>query len=411
VNSTLAQVAAGATGLMAPPASNVHYYDAKIGSSLSWNAGVQMVLPWSSSLDVSYVGAHNFNSVAFGAISTPAGYLPIDRNAPDVGTAFLPQYQDPTKANSTVPGARAYNTDLLRPFRGLGAINTTWPRFYTQYDSIQLSFNRRFRGGWQAGINHTLALRFTGNTLSQQHFEHNADGSITLASYQANNDKILNNVGLRRHAFKANFIWDLPDLGPTNRVLRALAVVTNDWQLSGIFTGGTGAPYDATYSYSSGGANVNLTGSPSYVARIVQNGDPGSGCSSDQYKQFNVSAYSGPVYSATGSRGDESGVNLLTGCADRTMDLAIQRNIKLGGRRQVQLRLDVFNAFNAVVYNARQTQIQWTSPDNQGTVLNNQFLADGSVNPARLTPTTAGAGAATGAQALRSMQLQVRFQF
>ena len=94
------------------------------------------------------------------------------------------------------------------------------------------------------------------------------------------------------------------------------------------------------------------------------------------------------------------------------MDLAIQRNIRVGGNRQVQFRMDMFNAFNTVVCNARQTTIQWTSPDNQGTILNNQFNADGSLNTARLLPKfSAGAGAATGAQAMRSMQLQVRFQF
>ena len=34
-----------------------------------------MVLPWSSTLDVSYVGSHNFNSVSFGAIPIPTGEL------------------------------------------------------------------------------------------------------------------------------------------------------------------------------------------------------------------------------------------------------------------------------------------------------------------------------------------------
>jgi len=44
-------------------------------------------------------------------------------------------------------------------------------------------------------------------------------------------------------------------------------------------------------------------------------------------------------------------------------------------------------------------------------VRNAQFLANGEINPARLTPRTAGFGAATGAQGLRSIQLQLRLQF
>ena len=65
----------------------------------------------------------------------------------------------------------ALTTDLLRPYRGLGSIVSTWPRFYTQYDSIQTSYNRRFRNGWQAGLNWTLGIRNKGNTVSPLHLQ------------------------------------------------------------------------------------------------------------------------------------------------------------------------------------------------------------------------------------------------
>ena len=70
----------------------------------------------------------------------------------------------------------------------------------------------------------------------------------------------------------------------------------------------------------------------------------------------------------------------------------------------------MYNAFNVVVYNARHTQLQLVSPTNQ-TIRNSQYLADGTVDPARLKTTSAGFGAATGAQALRSIQVQLRFAF
>jgi hypothetical protein len=54
--------------------------------------------------------------------------------------------------------------------------------------------------------------------------------------------------------------------------------------------------------------------------------------------------------------------------------------------------------------------MQLTSPTNQ-TLTNNQFNADGSLNTARVKPNQAGFGAVTGAQAMRSVQAQVRFQF
>src|SRR5439155_1955104 len=120
------------------------------------------------------------------------------------------------------------------------------------------------------------------------------------------------------------------------------------------------------------GANVNLTGSPDYAARVVITGDPGSGCSSDRFKQFNTAAFSGPL---PGSVGLESGRNYMKGCIDHTTDLAISRIFKFGKGRTAQVRGEMYNALNAVVYNGRITQLQLVSPTNQ-TIRNPQFLTD-----------------------------------
>jgi hypothetical protein len=54
--------------------------------------------------------------------------------------------------------------------------------------------------------------------------------------------------------------------------------------------------------------------------------------------------------------------------------------------------------------------VQYRSPTDQ-TIVNSQYLPDGTLDPNRLTPRTAGFGAATSAQPLRNMQLQIRFAF
>jgi len=108
--------------------------------------------------------------------------------------------------------------------------------------------------------------------------------------------------------------------------------------------------------------------------------------------------------------GLESGRFLLGGCPDRTVDLALVRNVRLGGNRTFQVRLDVFNAVNTVVINDRERNITFRSPTDL-TIVNSETLPDGSIDPARLTPRTAGFGAATSAQALRNLQLQLRFGF
>ena len=108
-----AQLQALSSGLstVGAPALNVYQYDAKLPSSWQWNGGVQMMLPWSTSLDVAYTGQHSWN--------TPQA---VNINAVDFGAAFLPQNQDPTLAASTTPGASALVTDLMRGYLGFGSI-------------------------------------------------------------------------------------------------------------------------------------------------------------------------------------------------------------------------------------------------------------------------------------------------
>ena len=218
------------------------------------------------------------------------------------------------------------------------------------------------------GGNYTLSLSDNGTTGVPLRLQHAADGSFSVREDQAIFNDLMKNQGLQRHIVKANFIWNLPDLHTTSGAGRVAAAVVNDWQLSGIFTAGSGARYDITYVYQNNGQNVNLTGSPDYAARTVINGDTGKGCSADRFKQFTTSAFSGPL---PGSVGLESGRNYMIGCSDKTTDLAIA---SCAGSRTAQLRIEMYNAFNAVVYNARRPQL--VSPTNRPSAT--QFLADGA---------------------------------
>jgi hypothetical protein len=237
---------------------------------------------------------------------------------------------------------------------------------------------------------------------------------------------------MQKHVIKSYAVWDMPNA--PSKWGKLGEILLSDWQLSGVLTAGSafrpgaiqangnaqanpGAAsnavgpnngrYDLGYTYQNNGASVNLTGSPDYAAKIVYVGDPGSGCSSNQYQQFNTTSVAGPTY---GSVGLESGRFLLGGCPDHTVDMALAKNFRVGGSRSLQFRLDVFNVFNTVIYNDRVTTVQYRSPTDQ-TIVNSQYLPDGTLDPNRLTPRTAGFGAATSAQPLRNMQLQIRFAF
>ncbi len=286
----------GGLSTEAPSSLSVYEYDSPLPSSLQWNAGVQLALPWSSMLDIEYVGQHAYNIVEG-----------INLNAVDFGVAYLPESQDRTLAPTTA-GATSISTDQMRAFRGYSGITQNVSRGWVNYHSLQLSFTRRFRNGISWGFNDTIGLSSRGSTAAR--LQHNADGTVGHRSDQAQADDLLQ-VDPIRHTMKANFVWDLPDLKSSEGALRAIGLVINDWQLSGIWTASTGGAYTVAYSYQSGGGSVNLTGSPDYGARMRIVGDPGGGCSSDPYRQFSTAAFQGPLVNSVGL---ESGASYLHGC-------------------------------------------------------------------------------------------------
>jgi hypothetical protein len=365
-------------------------------SSTQWNLGVQVAMPLAAVLDVSYVGQHAFHQPVAASI-----------NAVDFGAAFDPVNQDPTLAANPTPGSTALQTDLLRAVQGYGAITVNQQHGWRTYHSLQLSLNRRFKNGLSFGFNDTWSLYDRQSTAPR--FDHTADGHAVLRADQAEADRLLGTTVAQSHLMRATVVWDLPDLATGGGgIQRTLAWIANDWQLSGLWTGRTGAPYAVGFTYQSGGGNLNLTGSPDYAARVNVAGDPGSGCSSDEYRQFDTSAFLGPT---PGSVGLESGNGYLRSCFQSLLDLSIMRTFRMGGGRSIQIRGDFFNAPNAAAITGRNATMNLGSPLTPGAITNLPYDANGNLIAARSTPRGAGFGVANAYQAPRAVQLQVRFAF
>lgn len=378
-------------------------YKAKVPASWQWQAGFQKSMPWGIVGDLMYVGNHGVNRM--GGLQGGTRQL---LNAVDIGAAFLPQNQDPTLGTATFPGQTAYTSNLLRPFRGYSGIEENATKFWDTYHSIQASLNRRFRGGFSFGTAYTYGISLKGNTGLNQRLTHTADGKISLRSDQQAWEKLNETLDRRPHFLKFNTVWDSPGILAKGAVVREL---TKDWQISGVLTAASGPTYNLGYGYNSAGANVNITGSPDWGGRVILADGLGSGCSDNQFGQFNASSVKGPGY---GSVGMESGRNYLRGCADKTVDLSLVRRIRFGKlfseTRSLEFRADIFNALNTVVINGRSTTATFNNPTNM-VLQNAQYNADGSLNQTRLQPKNAGFGAANGAQNMRNLQLQLRFSF
>jgi hypothetical protein len=384
----------------AAPGLTVFQYEQDLPSSTQWNVGVQSMLPFATAIDVAYTGQHSFNSPTANNLNTI-----------DFGAAFLPANQNlsqATSAASTDPATSYANTnpDVIRFFRGFGSINQQAPYGRRTYHSIQISLNRRFRNGLQFGFNDTIGL--SDKQQSVRRWQHNADGTLSIRADQARADELLGNNRPQTHQVRGSFVWQLPQLGGDSPATRALGYVLNDWSLSGIYQVTTGTAYTVGYTYSSGGSNALITGSPDFAGRVNVVGDAGSGCSSDPLRQFTPAAFQGPL---PGSDGLESGNDYAKGCMQSNIDLALARSIRLGGSRRVELRLDVFNVFNQAAITSRVTNMTLASPSAPVAITNLPYDAAGVPLATRSTPATAGFGMANGYQTPRTMQLQARFSF
>ncbi|HTL02309.1 MAG TPA: carboxypeptidase-like regulatory domain-containing protein, partial [Vicinamibacterales bacterium] len=306
------------------PALQVIKFDSGLPSSAQWSGGVQTRLPWSLALDTAYVGQHAWNQASS-----------IDLNTIDIGSAFLPQNQDPTRSASTTPGGTAVSNDLMRAMRGYAAISVRADTSERTYHSVQVSLQRRMRSGVSFGFADTISVSDRQNIVPR--YQHDANGNVTIRSDQQEAEKLLGSSLTPLHTMRANAIWQLPTLTGSAGARKLVGAIVNDWQVSGIWSGVTGTPYSLGFSYP-GITSLNLTGSPDFPARVRVVGNASGGCSSDIYRQFDVTAFQGPL---SGSTGLESSNDYLSGCFQSSIDMSLSRTIRFGGTKTVQLRMDV----------------------------------------------------------------------
>jgi hypothetical protein len=330
----------------------------------------------------------------------------------DLGTAYLAKFQDPTQTpNGVATSLVNTNPNQVRYYTGYGNITQNQPFGWRTYHGLLLSWTRRMRNGYSFGFTDTISL--SDKQQSPARLQHNPDGTITLRSDQAQADALLGDNHPQAHLMRANFVWQLPRITSEETALKTIGYVVNNWNLAGIWSGATGAPYSVTVNYVNGGgttANVALTGSPDFAPRAVIVGNTGSGCSADPNRQLNAAAFQGAL---VGSVGLDSGSGYLRGCFVSTLDLSISRVIALGGSRSLQLRLDMFNALNQSGITAVNSTMNLanTTAAAAGTITNLPYDASGNLIPSLTLPRSAGFGVATGYQIPRAVQVQIRFSF
>ena len=345
-----------------------------------WNVGVQHKVWREVLLDVAYVGSKSTDLLR-----------QVQINAVPFGATFLPQNQDPTRVPSATLGSSALPNDFLRPYRGYGNIRMWDYSGYSNYHALQTSVTRRFDRGFMfsgfwvwskaLGINSTDFAAGVPN-LSK---EETRRLDYSLLDYD------------RTHNIVINFIYQTPMVTSG----RALGVLANEWQISGVYRWTSGRPYTVGFSIPGIGA-ANLTGTDGNPnARIVLTCDPGRGWSGDPYKQLDTSCFAPPQ---PGSDGAESARFFVRAPPINNLDLSLSKNFAVVKTLKFEVRLDVFNALNHTQFTGVNATANFASLTDR-TITNLPYDANGAL----VRPN--GFGTINGVAPPRTLQLVTRVTF
>jgi hypothetical protein len=355
-------------------------YDFEPPKIYQWNVGIQRKLFQNYIFDVAYVGSESRDLLR-----------QVQINAVPRGATFLPQNQDPTRAPGSVPGSTALPLDLLRPFPGYGGIRMWEYSGYANYNALQTSVNRRFENGYMFSVFYvwSKALGIANDDFSAG-VPNVSDEEVRRLDYSLLNYD-------RTHNFVLNFIYQTPSVATG----RALSLLANDWQISGVYRWTSGRPYGVGFSIP-GIGNANLAGNDGNPgARVVLTCDPGRGWSGDPYKQLDTACFAPPQ---PGSDGAESARFFVRAPPINNVDLSLSKNFGVVRGIRFEVRLDMFNALNHTQFTGVNSTVNFASLTNP-TITNLPYDASGNL----VRPT--GFGTINGVAPPRTLQLVTRMTF
>jgi hypothetical protein len=210
----------------------------------NWNMTVERQFFWNTVLSVGYVGRRGLHL-----------QREADINQPTIATVV---------AN---PGV---NLDALRPYKGYNSIRETDNVASSIYNSLQVSWSRRFNRGFGFGVAYTLSKSMDDGS---------AQRDIIPNTYDAHNLWGQSDFDVR-HIMVINYIYELPFFKAQNTLV---GKVLGGWQISGITQFQTGTPNSVATgndyagvgqdgSMSGGGQFWIQNGTPNIVHQIAANG-------------------------------------------------------------------------------------------------------------------------------------------
>jgi len=282
-----------------------------------------------------------------------------DLNWIPFGANFLPENRDPSNPTSPLPPS------FLRPYIGLSEIPKIEYDATSNYHSFQLSVNRRLSRGLQVGGAWTWskAMDYGQGT--------NQTPGLISSQLPARWFYSLSDID-RTHTLKINWVWDLPRLPVRGK---ALDLVMNNWQISGIASFISGRPTGVGWSTTTA---IDVTGTPSDSARIVVTDNPVLPKSERTFfRNFRTEVFRAPAVGTIGN----AARNLLRQPGTNNWDMTATKNLPVHERFRIQLRCELYNAFNHTQFTSFDTSARF---DAQGNQVNTNLGAFTAAAPARV---------------------------
>ncbi|MDE0103344.1 MAG: TonB-dependent receptor [Bryobacterales bacterium] len=316
--------------------------------SMQWTFGVQRQLSETVVWEVSYVGNRGVKLI----------YSPgVNRNLRDTG--------------------RLEVSGFGRQFRYYQSADNS------DYHSLQTSLKKRFSRNLMANINYTWASNtsyFRGDYTCCGGSEEPQD----LWDLTSNHAPTPFHI---RHRFVADWIYELPFRGSSSAASRLLL---RGWQIGGIWTSATGTPLNIRQGASGPGARPDFIGS-SHSAAIRSGYD--SALNNGRYQYLDPAAFANVPRNARGNRSIRPGTlgrRSIYGPGLWQVDVSLSKNLHMNEEgMRIQLRVDLFNAFNRTNFGGVDTNTRGGGSD----AIRGGF--------GRITSTRPG----------RETQLSVRFDF
>ncbi len=319
--------------------------------SQQWNLDVQQSVGRGWLFDIGYVGNKGTHLV---------GVIDINQAAPGAALAagiVVPGQIlgcDATNSNfgscSTTSAARLLNR--IRPFVGYGTIGQISPRFYSNYNSLQLSAEKRFTSNSAMSFFYTWSHALTDNQSDRSTGIQNS--SCPVCDYGRSTLD-------RRHVFTGNYIYDLPWQRSQQGLVGHLL---GGYEFSGILTINSGLPFTVLTARGQGdpaAVGVNTSGAPNNGSvaspRPNQISDPNNGPKT--FTQFFNTAAFAPVTVAGASGNERRGA--VNGPGLWRYDMALLKNTRIRESVNLQFRAEAFNLFNHTNFQTVGTTLTTTS--------------------------------------------------